>query len=239
MTPSGSRPRIESLSDLIFGLALSISALSLIGRPITSLPSVTQALLAYLFGFLILISVWFRYTRTMDFVRIETRLARGLNVALLFFVSVEPYLFNLLIAPVSPVSGVSDFDWWLFISSWYAVDLGSLFLILGMYDVAALRSGATSQPPENVLKLRAARNVHFIGAAFIFLSLVPALGSWRIPLGPELGTIPVRAILWFAPFPLIGGQRYLVRKVRPAPPRTAPARPEAGSSESEALPDEH
>ncbi len=169
----------------------------------------------------------------------ETRLAMALNVALLFFVSIEPYLFNFLIAPRSPVPGVTDGDWWLFISSLYALDLGSLFLILGLYDVAALRPSAPPQPPENVMRLRAARNVHFIGAAFIFVSLVPAFGSWEVPLGPELGTMPVRAMLWFAPILLIRGQAYLVRKARPGRPGPGSARIEDESSESEALPDKH
>lgn len=239
MVPSRNKSRIESLSDLIFGLALSISALSMIGRPITSLSNVTQALIAYLFGFLILISVWFRYTRTMEFVRVETRLAMVLNVALLFFVSVEPYLFNLLTVPTSPVSGISYFDWWLFVSSFYAVDLGSLFLILGIYDVAALRASAPPRSPEDVVKLRAARNAHFIGSAFIFVSLLPALGTLWLALGPELGMIPVRAIFWFAPLALIRGQRYLVRKTDRGSPGADARRPTSTLSEPEVLSDKH
>lgn len=234
MVPSRSKSRIESLSDLIFGLALSITALSMIGRPITALTNVTQALFAYLFGFLILISVWFRYTRTMEFVRVETPLIMTLNVALLFFVSVEPYLFNLLLSPTSPVQGTSGFDWWLFISSLYATDLGSLFLILGVYDVVVLRTSAPPQSPEDAVKLRAARNAHLVGAAFIFVSLIPALGTWGLPLGPELGTIPIRAILWFTPLAVIRGQAYLVRRAG----RKARA-PGPASSESEVLSNKH
>ncbi len=241
MPAPSSKPRIESLSDLIFGLALSISALSLIGRPVTNLVEITNSLLVYFFGFLILISVWFRYTRTMDFVRIETPVAMALNVALLFFVSVEPYLFNLLISSQSPVVGLSDLDWWLFISSLYAVDLGSLFLILGIYDVAALRSPRAPPTEETATRLRAARNAHFIGAAFIFVSLLPAFGTWTLSFGAGPTNIPVRALMWWAPLVLIRGQRFLTRpwhrETRAPSSESAPS--PSAVSEPESLPDEH
>ncbi|HYT00275.1 MAG TPA: TMEM175 family protein [Thermoplasmata archaeon] len=207
MAAAGGKARIESLSDLIFGLALSISALSLIARPITDLSQIGQSILVYLFGFLILISVWLRYTRTMTYLRSDTPVALFLNVSLLFFVSVEPYLFNLMIASTSPVAGVSNEDWWLYVSSLYAVDLGSLFFILGMYNVAALSSGRGLLSGEDQRHLRASRNAAIVSAAFIFVSIAPAFGSWIVFSG-----VPMRAILWFAPLALMRGQRYLSRR---------------------------
>ena len=66
------KSRIESLSDLIFGLALSIGALTLIGQPPSNIS--TAFFLAYFaFSFLILISVWYSYTQTMSNLRIETK----------------------------------------------------------------------------------------------------------------------------------------------------------------------
>ncbi len=130
-----------------------------------------------------------------------------LNVSLLFFVSVEPYLFNLMIASTSPVAGVSNEDWWLYVSSLYAVDLGSLFFILGMYNVAALSSGRGLLSGEDQRHLRASRNAAIVSAAFIFVSIAPAFGSWIVFSG-----VPMRAILWFAPLALMRGQRYLSRR---------------------------
>jgi len=52
------RLRIEAFSDLIFGLALSIGALTLIGQQPTSFEALMIALGLYGFSFLILVSVW-------------------------------------------------------------------------------------------------------------------------------------------------------------------------------------
>jgi len=88
------RPRIQSLSDLIFGLALSIGALNLISNK----PADTQALFGNIatfgFSFLILIFVWFRYTEIMSVLPVETTRTRALNTVMLFLVAIEPYLFN-------------------------------------------------------------------------------------------------------------------------------------------------
>jgi uncharacterized membrane protein len=51
--------RIESLSDLIFGLALSIGALTLIGQSMTDFQQVFLSIAFYAFSFLILVSVWY------------------------------------------------------------------------------------------------------------------------------------------------------------------------------------
>ena len=60
------RPRIQSLSDLIFGLALSIGALTLIGQQSADFQHLLISLFYYGFSFLILINVWRIYTNTMD-----------------------------------------------------------------------------------------------------------------------------------------------------------------------------
>ena len=94
------KSRIESLSDLIFGLALSIGALTLIGQPPSDFGHLVQSLLFYAFSFLILISVWYGYTRTMSLLHVETSRLVELNILLLFLVSIEPFLFNQLNIPI-------------------------------------------------------------------------------------------------------------------------------------------
>jgi uncharacterized membrane protein len=66
------KSRVKSLSDLIFGLALSIGALTLIGRQPGDFGQLIQSILFDAFSFLILISVWYRYTRTMSDLQSET-----------------------------------------------------------------------------------------------------------------------------------------------------------------------
>ena len=120
------RPRIESLSDLIFGLALSIGAIALIGNPPSTVMGLFEDLLTFGFSFLILISVWMRYTRVMSVLPLETRRTILLNVVLLFAVSIEPFLFNILRSNTS--AALSDAS-----SALYGLDLGAIMLVMGIF----------------------------------------------------------------------------------------------------------
>jgi hypothetical protein len=210
-----SKFRIQSFSDLIFGLALSITALALIGRSVRTFSDVTDGILLFSFGFLILISVWFRYSQVMTVVRRETSVLLSLNVLMLVFVSLEPYLLNLLLFPAP--AGVGDMDWWLYVSSLYAIDWGSLILLLGALDALALRGLDGSSDPAVLAKLRFSRNAHLVGAAVVFASLAPAFGTWLIVPG-----LPARAALWFAPVVVMRLQRFIGRPPASRTPQTSP-----------------
>ncbi|HLN89291.1 MAG TPA: TMEM175 family protein, partial [Candidatus Binatia bacterium] len=90
------RPRIQTLSDLIFGLALSIGALALIGQQHATFEAIVTSLFFYSFSFLVLVSVWRSYSIILSVLPVETELLTNLNILLLFIVSIEPYLFNQL-----------------------------------------------------------------------------------------------------------------------------------------------
>ena len=90
------RPRIESLTDLVFGLALSIGAIGLISNKPVDPGHLAGSIAGFGSSFLILISIWFRYTELMSVLRVEVTRTRVLNTTLLFLVAVEAYLFNLL-----------------------------------------------------------------------------------------------------------------------------------------------
>ena len=92
------KARIETLSDLIFGLALSIGALTLIGQPPSDFTQLLFDIAYYAFSFLILILVWYSYTRIMSCLHVEAESSIYFNVVLLFLVSIEPFLFNQLIS---------------------------------------------------------------------------------------------------------------------------------------------
>ncbi len=100
------RPRIQSLSDLIFGLALSIGALNLIANKPPDTPALFGNIASFGFSFLILIFVWFRYTELVSVLPVETTGTRALNTIMLFLVAIEPYLFNQIsfgfTSPASP-----------------------------------------------------------------------------------------------------------------------------------------
>jgi uncharacterized membrane protein len=86
------------------------------------------------FGFIILISIWLRYTRIMSVMPVETARTTRLNAALLFSVSVEPFLFGLLARPPDISSTLlSSFEGTA--SAIYALDLGGMMAILGFFSL--------------------------------------------------------------------------------------------------------
>jgi uncharacterized membrane protein len=181
------KSRIETLSDLIFGLALSIGALTLIGSAPSSFDNLLRSIVYFAFSFLILISVWYAYTRAMSNVHIETRGDVELNVLLLFLVSIEPFLFNELVVSSLPAE---------YVSILYALDLGGLFAIQALFANSIL---ADKNRPEKLLREYAGRrNAAITGAVVFFLSTLPFFWSWSIPINGQTH-IPLRFILWIAP----------------------------------------
>jgi uncharacterized membrane protein len=192
------KPRIETLSDLIFGLALSIGALTLVGQPATSFEQLVSFIIFYAFSFIILISVWFGYTRNMSHLRIETGNLLFVNVLLLFLVSIEPFLFNLLFEPFAEN-----------VSLLYALDLGSLFLIQTYLSNAVL-SVKTLQP-DVLYTFKLHRNTFLISSLLFFVSILPFFWSWRISFNENI-TIPLRVVVWFIPLTLPGIRRLWLRR---------------------------
>ena len=181
------KSRIETLSDLVFGLALSIGALTLIGSAPGSFNALIKAIGYFAFSFLILITVWYAYTRTMSHVRIETRNDVVLNVLLLFLVSLEPFLFNeLILSKLSPQ----------YVSILYAFDLGGLFAIQAFLANSIL---ADKNRPEKLLReYEARRNVAITNTIFFLISTLPFFWSWSITINSQI-VIPLRFILWIVP----------------------------------------
>ena len=181
------KSRIETLSDLIFGLALSIGALTLIGNAPKTFQDLVVSIAYYAFSFLILISVWYGYTRIMSNVRIETRREVELNILLLFLVSIEPFLFNELNSANLPTQ---------YVSILYALDLGGLFAIQALLANSIL---ADKKMSEQVLRhYSAVRNGQIVGAAIFFISVLPFFWTLTIPITGKT-SIPLRFIIWIAP----------------------------------------
>jgi hypothetical protein len=78
------RPRIESLSDLVFGLALPVGTISLISRMPSSPVRIVYDIAEFGFSFLTLITVWISYTSITSVLPLEYVARIILNVILLF-----------------------------------------------------------------------------------------------------------------------------------------------------------
>jgi uncharacterized membrane protein len=182
------RPKIESLSDLVFGLALSVGAISLVGNVtlITSARTLLNDISVFAFGFIILITVWMRYTKIMSVLPLENRWTISLNTALLFTVSIEPFLFNVLEMDSNLAAKIS--------SQFYAVDLGVMMLILGGF-MLVLSDEERNLIPKDLIKESRIESLSTFVAGGLFL--VSILGVFWVQ-GP--GGIYWRFYLWIVPF---------------------------------------
>ncbi|HZW84300.1 MAG TPA: TMEM175 family protein [Nitrososphaerales archaeon] len=192
---SGPRPRIESLSDLIFGLALSIGAFALVSSPPVTEGGFYKDIVTFGFNFIVLITVWLRYTRIMSALPVETRGTMALNTVLLFTVSLEPFIFNILRSPNA--GNPANFPLGLYeaASSSYGLDLGAMTLILGVFTLALADEEKSLVPKEMLSRLRKEAATWFISAAVFFVSAVPLFGKVGVE-GLLLNGISVRELMW-------------------------------------------
>jgi len=183
------RPRIEGLSDLIFGLALSIGAIQLLGSNPQGIGEVTRALTLFAFSFLILIIVWNRYTTFASVVPVETSALIRLNTLLLFLVAIEPYLFNVLQSSTAPPALTRD------VSVYYALDLGGMNLVLAYFAELLTRKEKGLLSAKTIHRFKLHRNgLLAVGGIFLISAFPP---FWETSV---LG-IPLRIVLWVVSIP--------------------------------------
>jgi uncharacterized membrane protein len=194
------RPRIQSLSNLIFGLALSIGALTLIGQQAADFQHILISLVYYGFSFLILINVWRIYTNTIDLLPVETAGLVDLNIVLLFLVSIEPFLFNQLL--VSSTLSVAEN-----VSVLYALDLAGLFLILAFFTHSLVDEEKKLVPQSLLSSYRRVRNFDLLGSAIFLVSIIPIF--WSSGITVDNSFIRLRFIMWIFTL-FLGGIRRLI-----------------------------
>ena len=189
-----SRPRIESLSDMVFGLALSLGAITLVASPPSNATVLYTDLASFGFGFLILIGAWLAYTRLMAALVQTGHTALHLNSLLLFFVSIEPFLLNVLLRADARGS------FFAVVSQAYAVDVGAMIGLLGLFAWALTTSPQGSQPPQLREQYAVEARNRWIASGLFFVSAIPFFGVETVagePLRIWLWVVAV-AIGWFA-----------------------------------------
>lgn len=199
--PRVPRPRIQSLSDLVFGLALTIGAVQLASG---SLPADNNELLADIgrfgFDFLVLISVWNRYTSLMSVLPIETQVLVRLNMVLLFLVALEPYLFNLIVSQPLTSSPLGPQ-----VSAYFALDVGGMNLILSYFAHILTLEEKNLIPARLVRPFKAGRNMVFVAGLVFLASAAPII--WTL----QIGGLPIRIFFWAAAIPMIWMTRLALR----------------------------
>lgn len=167
-----------------------MGALTLIGN-VNDIATTTELLndiVVFGFSFLILISVWLRYTKIMSVLRLENRWVVSLNTALLFTVSLEPFLFNVLQLD-KVLSQESS-------SQAYAVDLGIMMAILGAFSLVVANDDRKLIPKDVIREFKIESATLFLAGAVFLISTLPIFWT-PVPNGLYL-----RFYLWIIPFAL-------------------------------------
>ena len=113
----------------------------------------------------------------------------GLNVIMLFLVSIEPYLFYLNV-----VYDLSNYGILLETASTaYALDMAGLMVILALFTNELTVEERKLLPQEILGRYRRVRNDFFFSAAVFALTILPIFWIWR------LDNTPLRFYLWFLP----------------------------------------
>ena len=108
---------IGKLTDAVFGFALAVGALSLTSANPQTAGDIVEGLSLFTLSFIILVVIWWGTSDLMSRLDQKRPVTVFLNIVLLFFVAIEPYLLNILNASFTlfPLS-----------STLYAVDMAFL-----------------------------------------------------------------------------------------------------------------
>lgn len=189
--PSVPSSRVEGISDIVFGLALTIGAVPLIGNPPDTQAGLITAIGGFGFSFLVLISVWHRYTIIFREVKTHTASMVRLNYVLLFLVAIEPYLFNLLYSSNAYSAGLAQQA-----SAYFALDVGGMSVILASFSHLYVSEERKQISPEKLAHFTRRRNAAFVVAGMFLISALPFL--WQ----PLFLDMPVRILIWILTLPV-------------------------------------
>ena len=166
----------------MFGFALAVGALSLTAaNPQTEL-EIIGGILLFSLSFAILVVIWWGTSNLMSQLDQEKSTTVALNIALLFFVAIEPYLLN--------VQSVSQ-ALFPFASALYAVDMAFLLGISAALCHILLNEKKENLSTPQLRYYTMNRNYQFVFAFLFLLSIVPQFAEWT------LGGFSVRSVIWF------------------------------------------
>lgn len=183
---------IGKLIDTIFGFALAIGALSLTGTHPQSTSEVLGGLFLFGLSFVILIVIWWDHSDLMSKLPNDKPRIVVLNIVLMFFVAVEPYLLNIL------NSSIALFQ---FTSILYAVDMTFLMGISAVLAHILVTEYERTLSITQMGTYKSNRNFQIIFASLFLLSVLPQFFTWTF-----MGA-PVRIYLWLATLVLSIGVR--------------------------------
>jgi hypothetical protein len=149
--------------------------------------------------------MWLRYTRIMSVFPIQTRRVNNLNILLLFCVSIEPFLFNLVRNTPAAVAVTDSLTFAGATSQLYALDLGAMFVILGGFSLTLADEERKLIPKALIRQYRIEGATLFVCGLIFFISALPPF--FTTTLG---NATPLRYYLWIIPLVLISIARRVI-----------------------------
>jgi uncharacterized membrane protein len=177
-----------------------------VSNPPVDIQAVYNDLATFGFSFLILITMWLRYTRIMSVFPMETRRVNNLNILLLFCVSIEPFLFNLVSNRPTTVTDPHAFA--SATSALYALDLGAMFAILGGFSLTLANEERKLIPKALTRRYRIEGVITVVCAGIFCISALPVF--YTTTLG---NAEPIRFYVWAIPLVLFWVARTWERRV--------------------------
>jgi len=173
---------IRKLTEAVFGFALAVGALSLTSADPQTELQIVAGLLLFSLSFAILVVIWWGTSNLMSQLDQEKSKTIFLNIALLFFVAIEPYLLN--------VQSVSQ-ALFPFTSALYAIDMAFLLGISAALSHIVLEEKKETLTPHQLRYYSMNRNCQFVFAGLFLFSIVPQFAEWT------LAGFSVRSLIWF------------------------------------------
>jgi uncharacterized membrane protein len=152
------KKRIEDLSNLVFGLALTLGAFSLTRPETDDLGLLFNTVIQFGLSFGVIIWIWWLYNNLINERDLVRKGMVQLNIVLLFLVVIEPFLLSVS-QPYS--SGKIA----------YSFDLGLTLLIFAVFYNVAISDDLLTETQRKLLRFN--RNFTVGCAMIFFVSLVP------------------------------------------------------------------
>ena len=178
---------------MVFGLALSIGAIALVSSPPTTTIGFYRDVATFGFNFIVLISIWLRYTRVMSVLPVETRGTLVLNGILLFTVALEPFIYNILRSGNSALKVAPSL--YETASSSFGLDVGAMMLIMGIFTLALADEERKLVPGTMTQGMRWEAVGWFLSAGIFLGSAIPLFGRVNV-VGTSVTGVSVRTFLW-------------------------------------------
>lgn len=173
----------------MFGLAISIGGIALIIVQIPTTPAdLIKEMVWFSVGFVLLIVIWFNYTRAMAEITIETPLEFVLNIIILLLVSLEPFLLNVLAFDrQDTASAQATVE---LASMLYAAVIAAIMVILAVYYHWIMEDEKEKNYIHKALENRHRRDLRLVDASIFLFSALPLF--WQL----TIYSLPLRYMLW-------------------------------------------